>query len=338
MSFPTRKIGSTDVSAIGYGCMGLSGNYGPVGTDEERFKVLDAAHEKGCRLWDSADMYGDSEDLIGKWFRRTGKRDDIFLATKFGFVSGDRSKGIRISGTPEYAQEALNKSLKRLGVPQIDLWYLHRPDANVPIEITIGAMAEAVRAGKVKYIGISECSLETLKRAHAVHPIAAVQFSYAAFTLDIERAGILQACKDLGITVVAFGPLGQGLLTGTITSRDSLADTDMRKFIPFPRFQEENLKVTQKLVQTLADIGLKHEASPAQVALAWLLAQGDHVIPIPGTTKITRLEENLGAVKVPLSAAEIQQIREAAEVFADIPPLVAAHSHMHFVDTPELPQ
>ncbi|KIP07253.1 hypothetical protein PHLGIDRAFT_105991 [Phlebiopsis gigantea 11061_1 CR5-6] len=338
MSPTTRKIGSTDVSALGYGCMGLSGFYGPVKPDEERLQVLDAAYEKGIRLWDTADLYGDSEDLIGKWFKRTGKRGEVFLATKFGFVpDSDPAKGFTINGTPEYVKEALDKSLKRLGVEQIDLWYLHRPDANVPIELTIAAMAEGVKAGKVKYIGISECSLDTLRRAHAVHPISAAQFEYAAFTLDTEKVGIFQACQELGIAFVAYSPLGRGLLTGTL-NKDTLTDGDMRKAIPLPRFQAENEAILQRLLETISAIGAKHGATTTQVALAWLLAQGDNVIPIPGTTKVSRLEENVGALKLQLSEEESQAIRKAAESFADVPANAASHASLHFVDTPKLAQ
>lgn len=319
--------------------MGLSGAYGPMASEEERFKVLDAAYGKGCRFWDTADIYGDSEDLIGKWFKRTGKRDEIFLATKFIFlckVPGDPLKGMDLNGTPEYVAQALETSLKRLGVEQIDLWYAHRPDPKVPIELTVQAMAEQVKAGKVKYLGLSGCSVNTLRRAHAIHPISAVQFEYAAFTLDVERVGIVDVCKELGIALVCYSPLGRGLLTGTTTSTDEMADKDIRKAIPWPRFQPENQPIVQKLVQSLGDIGAKHGVNAPQTALAWLLAQGDFVIPIPGTTKIARLEENLAAINIQLSQEEEKAVRKAAESFANIPSGIPAHAALQFVETPKL--
>ncbi|THG93670.1 hypothetical protein EW026_g7629 [Hermanssonia centrifuga] len=357
MSLPTRKIGSTDVTAIGYGAMGLSAWYGPTMSDEERFKVLDAVHARGCTFWDTSDVYGDSEVLIGNWhvickylgypsrqlmdfdrFKRTGKRDEIFLATKFGFAL-DRNTindGPMIIGTPEYSREAIDKSLEKLGTDHVDLWYLHRPDANVPIELTVGAMAEAVKAGKVKYIGLSECSEQTLRRAHAVHPIAAIQMEYAPFTLDIEETGLLKAAKELGVAVVAYSPLGRGLLTGQYTSPDQFDATDIRRFLP--KYSKENFPNILKLVETLKEVAKRHDATPGQITLAWVLAQGDKVIPIPGTQKIKYLEENLGAAKVHLSSSELEEIRDAAEKSGSTkaPRAPEAFAHLHFVDTPAL--
>ncbi|EKM58176.1 uncharacterized protein PHACADRAFT_252277 [Phanerochaete carnosa HHB-10118-sp] len=338
MSLPTRKIGDANVSCVGFGAMGLSAYYGSPMIDEERFKVLDAAHEQGCTFWDTSDIYGDSEDLISQWFKRTGKRSEIFLATKFAFRAID-SKGATLDGTPEYARLAIDNSLKRLGVDQIDLWYLHRPDANVPIELTIGAMAEAVKAGKVKYIGISECSEDTLRRAHAVYPIAAAQFEYAPFTLNIEdpQIGIWNACKELGITLVAYSPLGRGLLSGKLDP-DALSDKDIRKLFDFPRFQKENFQLVLKVVDTLTEIGKRHDATSAQVALAWLLAQGPNVIPIPGTTNVRRLEENANARHVKLTPGEVKEIRDAVERAGlhEVPRVAKGFSHMSYVDTPQL--
>ncbi|KAJ6517190.1 NADP-dependent oxidoreductase domain-containing protein [Mycena vitilis] len=216
-SFPTRKIGDITVSAIGFGAMGIAGMaYGAAPEDEDRFKVLDAAYAAGCTMWDTADIYGDSEQLLGQWFKRTGRRDDIFLASKFGIVA--LAGGRVVDGSPEYVRKAAEKSLQRLGVDCIDLYYLHRADPLTPIERTVAAMAELVREGKVKYLGLSEISAATLRRAHAVHPIAAVQVEYSAFTLDIEDPNIalLQTCRELGITTVAYSPLGRGLLSGLI--------------------------------------------------------------------------------------------------------------------------
>lgn len=342
MSLPTRKVGTSNVTAIGFGAMGLSAFYGPPKPDEERFKVLDAAYEKGCTFWDTSDNYGDNEELIGKWFERTGKRGEIFIATKFGFVrKPDPTKGPTIDGSTEYVKEALDGCLSRLGVDQIDLWYLHRPDANTPIEVTVAAMAEAVKAGKVKYIGISECSEDTLRRAHAVHPISAVQFEYAPFTLTIEdpEVGIFQACRELGITLVAYSPLGRGLLTGKVTGTEAFDDNDIRKKLPFPRFSQDNLPAIMKLVDGLKDIAERRDATPAQVTLAWLLAQGDNVIPIPGTTKVERLDENLGALNVKLSLEELKEIRDLTERAGAtrIPRHIAAFlTTLHYVDTPPL--
>ncbi|KAI5996347.1 NADP-dependent oxidoreductase domain-containing protein [Pisolithus albus] len=310
MSYPTRKIGDADVSAVGFGAMGLSAYYGPTGPDEERLKVLDAAFEHGCTFWDTANVYGDSEDLIGKWFKRTGKRDSIFLATKFGV---DRAKPSGIDGSPEGAETSLKRSLERLGVETIDLYYLHRPDSEVPIEVTIGAMVEFVKAGKVKYLGISECSASTLRRAHAVHPIAALQVEYSAFTLDIEdpKIGLLQTARELGITIVAYSPVGRGLITGQYKSPKDFAEDDFRRLIP--RYSEENFPNILKLADKLKEFGERHNATAAQVALAWLLAQGNDIIPIPGTKRIKYLKENLDSIHVHLSPAEVQEIRRFVE-------------------------
>ncbi|KAJ7489023.1 NADP-dependent oxidoreductase domain-containing protein [Mycena latifolia] len=337
MSFPTRKIGGVSVSAIGFGAMGIAGAYGAVGDDEERFKVLDAAYAAGCTMWDTADIYMDSEDLIGKWFKRTGKRDEIFLATKFGFVAmtGDRV----IDGSPEYARRSVEKSLKRLGVDCIDLFYLHRADSTVPIEHTVGAMAEFVKEGKVKHLGLSEVSASTLRRAHAVHPIAAVQVEYSPFTLDIEnpKIALLDTCRELGVAVVAYSPLGRGLLSGHYRSPEDFDATDFRRMIE--RYNATNFPNILKIADGLTAIGKKYNgATSSQVALAWLLAQGQDVIPIPGTKKLKYLEENLAAVKLTLSAEDIAAIRKLA-VDADAqqgeryPPSLAA---VMFVETPAL--
>ncbi|KAJ8472509.1 hypothetical protein ONZ45_g16626 [Pleurotus djamor] len=306
---PTRKIGTHNVSAVGFGTMGLSAYYGSVASDEERLAVFDAAYERGCTFWDTADVYGDSEDLIGKWFKKSGKRDDIFLATKFGMASPN---GKFPDGDPEYVPKAIDSSLKRLGVETIDLYYLHRPDPTVPIELTVGAMAEGVKAGKIKYLGLSECSAATLRRAHAVHPISALQVEYSPFTLDIEdeKIGLLKAARELGVTVIAYSPLGRGLLTGQIRSRSDLEEGDFR--LAIPRYSEENFPNILKIADHLKVIGQRHNATAGQVALAWVLAQGDDFIPIPGTKKVKYLDENLGALKVALSKDELEEVRTAA--------------------------
>ncbi|KAI0266189.1 Aldo/keto reductase [Gloeopeniophorella convolvens] len=310
---PTRKIGTTDVTAIGFGAMGVSAFYGATLPEEEGLKFLDAVYESGCTNWDTADVYGGSEELIGKWFKRTGKRDEIFLATKFGNTQG----GIR--GDKAYVREAAESSLKKLGVNQIDLYYLHRADSNTPIEHTVAAMAELVKEGKVKYLGLSEVSAENLRRAHKVHPISALQVEYSPFVLDIEnpKIAVLQAARELGVTVVAYSPLGRGLLTGRYKGPEDFAEDDFRRIVP--KFSKENFSLILKLVDDLKSVGAVHGASAAQVTLAWLLAQGDDIIPIPGTSNVKRLEENLGALKVQLSADEIAQVRKIAERADAIP-------------------
>ncbi|KAK7041990.1 Aldo/keto reductase [Favolaschia claudopus] len=309
MSFITRRIGNSTFNAIGFGAMGISSFYGAVESDEERFKVLDAAHAAGCTFWDTSDVYGDSEDLLGKWFERTGKRNDIFLSSKFGFV---QSKG-GMDGTPEYVKEATEASLKKLGVDYIDMYYLHRVDPNTPIELTVAAMAEFVKAGKVKYIGLSEVSAETLRRAHAIHPITAVQMEYSPFMLDIEdpKIAVLATARELGIKIVAYSPLGRGLVTGQYKSTDEFADDDIRKMIP--RFSKENFPTILKLADGLKAIGARYDnATAGQIALAWLLAQGDDIIPIPGTKKTRYLLENVGASKIKLLKEDVDAVRKLA--------------------------
>ncbi|KAJ7084962.1 Aldo/keto reductase [Mycena epipterygia] len=338
MSFLTRKIGNVNVSAIGFGSMVMTGVYGAAGDDEEQFKVLDAAYAAGCTMWDTADLYAGSEELIGKWFKRTGKRDEIFLGTKFGFVVKDGAYSI--DGSPEHAKRSIEKSLKNLGVDCIDLYYLHRPDATVPIEHTIGAMAEFVKAGKVKQLGLSDASTFTIRRAHAVHPIAAVQVEYSPFTLDIEdsKIAVLETCRELGITVVAYSPLGRGLLTGNLRSPDDLPEKDFRRVIP--RYSGENFPKILKIVDGVAAIGTKYNgASSSRVTLAWLLAQGPDIIPIPGTKKVKYLEDNLAAAALTLSdkdVAAIRQLAKDADVKGSQLPAGMNESTFCFVDTPKL--
>ncbi|KAF8178862.1 NADP-dependent oxidoreductase domain-containing protein [Mycena galopus ATCC 62051] len=329
-----RKIGNSTFSGIGFGAMGISSFYGAVESDEERFKVLDAAHAAGCTFWDTADVYGDSEELIGKWFKRTGKRADIFLCSKFGFLPT-----LGIDGSPAYVKTATESSLKRLDVDCIDLYYLHRADLNTPIEHTVAAMAEFVKAGKVKYLGLSEVSAATLRRAHAVHPIAALQVEYSPFTLDIEdpKIGLLATARELGVQVVAYSPLGRGLLTGQFKSPDDFGDDDFRKGIP--RYSAENFPNILKLGNGLKSIGTKYGGATAgQIALAWLLAQGDDIITIPGTKKIKYLEENIAAGKLALSAEDLEAVRDvAAEADAGQGERYpAAMMSLMFADTPPL--
>ncbi|KAI0063928.1 Aldo/keto reductase [Artomyces pyxidatus] len=337
LKLPTRKIGTTDVTAIGYGAMGIAAFYGDPLPDEERLKILDAVYEAGCTNWDTADIYKDSEDLIGKWFKRTGKRDEIFLATKFGIGS---PSGKRVDGDPAYVRQAFEKSVKRLGVEKVDLYYLHRPDTTVPIEYTVGAMAELVKEGKVKYIGLSEVSASTLRRAHAVHPISAVQVEYSPFTLDIEAKenAVLQTARELGVAIIAYSPLGRGLLTGKYKGPDDFAEDDFRRHIP--RFSKENFPKVLKVADDLKAVGERHGASSGQVALAWLLAQGEDIIPIPGTRSFKYLQENLGALDVQLTPEDVQDVRRIAEQ-ADSSDLgdryPPSSQHLLFADTPPLP-
>ncbi|KAF7313166.1 Aldo-ket-red domain-containing protein [Mycena kentingensis (nom. inval.)] len=318
-SIPTRTLGSETFNAIGFGAMGMSAFYGTnVGSDEERLKVLDAAHASGSTFWDTADCYLDSEELIGKWFKRSGKRADIFLSTKFGFVLEDYS----INATPEYIRKSAEASLKRLGVDYIDLYYIHRADKNTPIEASIRAMAELVKEGKVKYLGMSEVSASNLRRAHAVHPISALQVEYSPFTLDIEdpKVDLLRTARELGIKIVAYSPLGRGLLTGQYRSPDDFAADDFRRSIP--RFSADNFPNILKLADALKAIGARYStasgtpATAGQVAIAWMLAQGDDIIPIPGTKTIKYLKENIGAATFKLSEEDIKAVRELA-VIAD---------------------
>ncbi|KAF8654840.1 hypothetical protein AX16_003360 [Volvariella volvacea WC 439] len=302
-----RRIGNDTVHAIGFGAMGISRFYGPTEPDEERFKVLDAAYNLGSRHWDSSNTYGDSEELIGKWFKRTGKRYEIFLTTKFG-LRPDSPRG-----DPEYVKECLEASLKRLGVDYIDLYYIHRVDPNTPIEVTIRTLAEFVKAGKIRYIGISECSARTLRRAHAVHPIAAVQLEVSPFTLEIfhENVGLAKAAKELGVTVVAYSPLGRGLLTGRFKSRDELAADDFRRTIP--KYSNENFPKILNVVKKLDEIAQKRKFTIGQITLAWVLSKGDNFVVIPGTKKIEYLEENMGAEKIALTEEEISAIDKIAQ-------------------------
>lgn len=309
-NLPTRRIGDADVTAIGFGAMGLSAFYGKPLPDEERLKLLDAVYENGCRFWDTADVYGDNEELIGKWLARTGKRSEIFLATKFGYAP-HRKTGV--DGSPEHMRESFETSLRRLGTDYVDLYYLHRPDPEVPIEVTVSAMAELVKEGKVRYLGLSECSAATLRRAHAVHPIAAYQVEYSPFTLDIEedKVGLFKTCQELGIAIVAYSPLGRGLLTGQYKSPDDFAEDDFRRLVP--RYSKENFPNILKIADGLRRIGEKYGATAGQVALAWLLAQADNVIPIPGTTKEKYLKENLGALNIKLTPEDVDEVRKVAQ-------------------------
>ncbi|KZO91926.1 Aldo keto reductase [Calocera viscosa TUFC12733] len=348
MSMPTRALGDAQVSAIGFGAMGIGGYcYGAdAGSDEERFRVLDRAYELGCRFWDTANIYGDSEELIGHWFARNPeKRKDIFLATKFGFrfstilqVEMQDDGRPRFDAGPENVKESCTLALKKLQVEQIDLFYAHRVDPKVPIEITVRAMAELVKEGKVRNLGLSDPSASALRRAYAVHPIAAVQVEYAPITLDIEdpKIGLLDACRELGVKVIPWSPLGRGILTGQYRSPDEFPADDYRRYVP--RFSVENFPKVLLVADTLKDIADKHGATAGQVALAWILAQGEDFIPIPGTKNIKYLEQNIGAAYVKLTQEEVAKVRKAAidSGTADTMRMVAEHAESSFQDSPPL--
>jgi aryl-alcohol dehydrogenase-like predicted oxidoreductase len=301
-----RKLGALDVGAIGLGCMGMSAFYGPR-DDAESLAVIDRALELGVTLLDTADMYGPhtNEVLVGKAI--AGKRDQVVLATKFGIQIVDGMR--RINGTPAYVKSACDGSLKRLGVDHIDLYYQHRVDPDTPIEDTIGAMADLVKAGKVRYLGMSEASADTIRRAHKVHPISALQSEYSLWTRDPED-GVLATCRELGIGFVPYSPLGRGFLTGQITKFDDLAADDFRR--TNPRFQGDNFAKNLELVERVTQLAKQKGCTPGQLALAWVLAQGDDIVPIPGTKRRTFLEENLGAEQATLSRRDLASIDEIA--------------------------
>jgi aryl-alcohol dehydrogenase-like predicted oxidoreductase len=338
---PTAKLGKNgpEVTRMGFGLMGLSAFYGRPKPDEERFKVLDKCYELGELFWDSADMYNDSEDLLGKWFKANpGKRDNIFLATKFANkvdAQGNRS----VDSSPEYCRAACERSLGRLGLPFIDLYYVHRLSKETPIEKTMEELKKLKQEGKIKYIGLSECSSESLRRACKIEHVDAVQIEYSPFSLDIEsdQIGLMKTCRELGCAIVAYSPIGRGMLGGKIRSPNDFEDGDFRKFAP--RFSEANFPKNLKLVDQITEMAKKKNATPSQLTLAWLLHQGNDIFPIPGTTNLDRLQENIDALKIKLTKEEEQEIRkacEAAEVhggrypdafasalFADTPPLTS---------------
>jgi aryl-alcohol dehydrogenase-like predicted oxidoreductase len=310
MTIPTRTLGTTSpltVSALGLGCMGMSEFYG---TPDEASGIatIHRALELGVTFLDTADMYGPfiNEQLVGKAI--AGRRDDVQLATKFGVERGADGARLGINGTPDYVRRACDASLTRLGVDHIDLYYQHRVDPNVPIEETVGAMKELVEAGKVRHLGLSEAAPETIRRAHAVHPITALQTEYSLFTRDLEDE-ILPTLRELGIGLVPYSPLGRGILTGVY--RGESAEGDARATAYFPRFQGDNLATNLGLVDQVRALADQHGCTPGQLALAWVLAQGDDVAPIPGTKRVRYLEENVGAVDVRLSDADLAALAAA---------------------------
>lgn len=309
-----RKLGpELEVSALGLGCMPMAGigkgMYG-MASRAESLATIDRAIELGVTFFDTAEVYGPhiNEELLGQAI--SGRRDRLIIATKFGFAINDGQVS-GVDSSPANVRRACEGSLRRLGVETIDLFYQHRVDPNVPIEETVGAMAELVKEGKIRYLGLSEAGAATLKKAHATHPIAALQSEYSLWERGVEE-DILPVCQDLGIGFVPYSPLGRGFLTGQISSRDDLPEDDYRR--NDPRYSEENFAVNMKLVDVVKEVAGRHHCSPAQIALAWLLAQGDFIVPIPGSKRRATLEDSMAAVEIKLTEADLDELEKAAPV------------------------
>jgi aryl-alcohol dehydrogenase-like predicted oxidoreductase len=305
-----RRLDGLEVSALGLGCMGMSEFYGSADEDEA-IRTIHRALELGITLLDTADMYGPyaNERLVGRAI--ADRREQVVLATKFGIQRGEDPAQRRVNGRPEYVHEACEGSLRRLGVEHIDLYYQHRVDPDVPIEETVGAMAGLVGEGKVRHLGLSEAAPETIRRAHAVHPITALQTEYSLWTRDPEHE-VLPTCRELGVGFVAYSPLGRGFLTGRFRSPEDLDPDDFRR--RNPRFQGENFQRNLDLVARVTDIAAEKDVTPGQLALAWVLAQGEDIVPIPGTKRVGYLEENAAATEIELSEEDLRRIDEAAPV------------------------
>lgn len=309
-----RTLGQNEkLSAIGLGCMSMSHAYGSP-DDEESIATLNLALELGINFWDTADVYGNgkNEELVSKVLSPNRKK--IFIATKFGFTTNTDGSSA-FNGSPAYMQQAVEKSLNRLNIDTIDLYYAHRIDPNVPVEEMVGAMGQLVKQGKVRYIGLSEASAATIRKANAVHPIAAVQSEYSLLTRDVESNGVLSTCKELGIAFVPFSPLARGLMTNTLDLA-ALPENDFRKKLP--RYKDEYASNNEQLAAAFAQLAKDIDCTSAQLAIAWVLAQGDHIIPIPGTKKRKYLAENAGAVDVQLSEKHLQQIEDLLQRFPNI--------------------
>ncbi|KAF7817839.1 putative aldo-keto reductase 1 [Senna tora] len=314
LHIPRVKLGTQgfEVSKLGFGCMGLTGIYNDPVTDEVGISIIKHAFSKGVTFFDTADLYGANanEILVGKALKEL-PRQQIQLATKFGIIETNGNYAdMQVKGTPEYVRSCCEASLKRLDVEYIDLYYQHRVDKSVPIEDTVGELKKLVEEGKVKYIGLSEASANTIRRAHAVHPITAVQIEWSLWTRDIEEE-IVPLCRELGIGIVPYSPLGRGFFGGRAVVETLSANSSLKSH---PRFQAENLEKNKSIYDRIESIGKKHECSAAQLALAWVLHQGNDVVPIPGTIKIKNLDQNIGALEVKLCEAELREISEAVPI------------------------
>ena len=306
-----RQLRDLSVSALGLGCMGMSEFYGPT-NDEESVATIHRFLDLGGNFIDTADMYGPfkNEVLVGEAI--AGRRESVVLATKFGNERGADGSFKGVNGRPEYVRAACDASLQRLGVEYIDLYYQHRVDRSVPVEETWGALAELVEAGKVRHLGISEASAATIEKANAVHPITAVQSEWSLWTREIETNGVLAKVRELGIGFVPYSPLGRGFLTGAVTSLDDLAADDRRR--TYPRFKDENFAKNYEIVDAIKKLATEKQVTAAQLALAWVLAQGEDIVPIPGTRKVSRLEENIAALDISLSDSELEFLNHSAPI------------------------
>ncbi|WP_448097742.1 aldo/keto reductase [Luteibacter yeojuensis] len=312
-----RSLGKSglDVSAIGFGCMGLNFSYSHALANDESIRLIRDAVDRGVTFFDTAEVYGPftNEEIVGKALAPV--RDDVVIATKFGFaIDRDSGKTTGLDSRPQHIREVAEASLKRLGIETIDLLYQHRVDPNVPIEDVAGAVKDLIQEGKVRHFGLSEPSAQTVRRAHAVQPVTALQNEYSLWTRGVETNGILEACEELGIGLVAYSPLGKGFLTGAMSKDTRFGDDDFRKNLP--RFSPEAMAANEAVVDLLKALAEDRKATPAQIALAWLLAKKPWIVPIPGTTKLHRLEENLASAGLELTSADLERIEKAASAIA----------------------